>query len=58
MKGEWKGEGSQMPPIKTENAMISSHLKEKKKMTFHQWDKYVQNRLFIDVNDPRFNYVI
>ena len=47
-----------MPPIKSEKTLLNSYLKEKKKMNMHQLDKYVHNRLFIDVNDPSFDYIM
>jgi len=47
-----------MPPIKSEKTLLASYLKDNKKMNLHQLDKYIHNRLFIDVNDPRFDYIM
>ena len=47
-----------MPPVGSERSLISHFLKEKKKMSLEEWDKYVKNRLFIDVNDPRYDYIL
>lgn len=48
-----------MPPIKHEKQLIGQYIqKQKDKMSMHQLDKYLENRLFIDVNDPWFNYVM
>lgn len=43
LKAEWKGEGSQMPPIKNEKTLINNYIKDKKKMTMHQLDKYIHH---------------
>lgn len=47
-----------MPPIKSEKTLLNSYIRDKKRMNLHQLDKYINQRLFIDVNDPRYSYIL
>lgn len=47
-----------MPPIKAERFLLNAYLKQKQSMSFSQWDKFIHDRLFIDVNDPKATYLV
>ena len=54
----WKDKDTYMPPIPSQRFLIKAYQKEKKQMSFPQRDKYLQQKLFIDVNDPRHDYLL
>ena len=58
IKAEWKDKDTYMPPIPSQRFLIKAYQKEKKQMSFPQRDKYLQQKLFIDVNDPRHDYLL
>lgn len=59
VKAEWKGNGPHMPPVKAEN-LFKRGQAPKNKNTFSAEEemKMLLKQLYIDVNDPRNQYVI
>lgn len=59
IKAEWKGEGPEMPPIRSEN-MFKSSRADKVRLDYSEEDqeRMLMRQLYIDVNDPRNERII
>ena len=59
IKAEWKGEGPEMPPMRSENIFKQSQpQKIRKNYTEDEQQRMLLRQLYIDVNDPRNERII
>ena len=59
LKAEWKGEGPEMPPMRSENIFKMNQVqKHRKQYTVSEQDRMLLRQLYIDVNDPRNEKII
>jgi len=59
LKAEWKGEGPDMPPLRSEN-IFKQKKAEKVRLPYteEQQERMLLRQLYIDVNDPRNERII
>jgi hypothetical protein len=59
LKAEWKGEGPEMPPMRSEN-IFKQRKAEKVRLQYdeEQQERMLMRQLYIDVNDPRNERII
>ena len=59
LKAEWKGEGPDMPPMRSENIFkMRAIQKFRKDYTEEEQYRMILRQLYIDVNDPRNEKII
>lgn len=59
VKAEWKGEGPEMPPMRSENVFRQSQpQKNRKHYSEEEQRRMLLRQLYIDVNDPRNERII
>lgn len=59
VKSEWKGDGPDMPPMKSENVFRQAQpQKVRKTYTDEEQSRLIMKQLYIDVNDPRNERII
>jgi hypothetical protein len=59
LKAEWKGEGPEMPPMRSENIFKMNMIKKHRKdYTDDEQHRMLLRQLYIDVNDPRNERII
>ena len=59
IKAEWKGEGPDMPPMRSEN-IFKQRKAEKVRLPYteEEQERMLLRQLYIDVNDPRNERII
>ena len=59
VKAEWKGNGPKMPPMKSENLFKKAKVvKNRKQYNLAEQTDILMKTLYIDVNDPRNEFII